>query len=202
MKNKKVFMSKFYFFKKILKGSIFFKPFRIVMHQMIQISRYKSINHRLKNLELELKDLKETEERNFNELFNFLMRVYPIEPNNSVHVETKFPVAYDSPDHLFPVGTANDNTTKPAFIEACYVYFNKKISYLDLGCAGGGIVRNFLEAGHFSIGIEGSDYSKKNKRAEWARIPSYLFTADLTKPLSFKKMMGCFLNLMLLVLGN
>ena len=102
------------------------------MHQMIQISRYKSINHRLKNLELELKDLKETEERNFNELFNFLMRVYPIELNNSVHVETKFPVAYDSPDHLFPVGTANDNTTKLAFIEACYVDFNKKISYLDL----------------------------------------------------------------------
>jgi len=32
------------------------------------------------------------------------------------------------------------------------------------------------------VGIEGSDYSKCMRRAEWATIPNYLFTADITEP--------------------
>jgi len=34
--------------------------------------------------------------------------------------------------------------------------------------------------GHFAIGLEGNDVSKKNKRAEWASIPERLFTCDVT----------------------
>lgn len=33
-----------------------------------------------------------------------------------------------------------------------------------------------------SVGIEGSDYSRVERRAEWRTIPSHLFTADITKP--------------------
>ena len=43
-------------------------------------------------------------------------------------------------------------------------------------------VKDFIDAGHDAIGIEGSDYSLRNKRAEWATIPDHLTTADITKP--------------------
>src|SRR4029077_17423945 len=56
-------------------------------------------------------------------------------------------------------------------------------SILDLGCAGGGMVRTFVDQGHTAVGIEGSDYSKKAGRAEWKHLTDKtLFTADITKP--------------------
>ena len=56
------------------------------------------------------------------------------------------------------------------------------MSVLDLGCSGGGFVKSIIDMGCFAVGIEGSDYSQKIKRAEWATIPEYLFTADITEP--------------------
>ncbi|MDE1173850.1 MAG: class I SAM-dependent methyltransferase [Parvibaculaceae bacterium] len=38
--------------------------------------------------------------------------------------------------------------------------------------------------GHISIGLEGSDFSLLEQRAEWRTIPDYLFTADITRPFS------------------
>jgi 2-polyprenyl-3-methyl-5-hydroxy-6-metoxy-1,4-benzoquinol methylase len=85
-----------------------------------------------------------------------------------------------------PSGTINDNTLSLRFIFACERYFGRKLSYLGLGCAGWGLVRNFLQYGHFSVGIEGNDLSYRMKRAEWARIPMNLFTADIIKPFELK----------------
>jgi len=51
-----------------------------------------------------------------------------------------------------------------------------------MGCAGGGLVLDFLLAGHDAIGVEGSDYNAIWQRAELANIPGRLFTADITKP--------------------
>jgi SAM-dependent methyltransferase len=53
---------------------------------------------------------------------------------------------------------------------------------LDIGCSGGGLVKSVLDGGGFAVGVEGSDYSLKRKRAEWATIPGHLFTADATEP--------------------
>jgi predicted TPR repeat methyltransferase len=36
--------------------------------------------------------------------------------------------------------------------------------------------------GHQSYGVEGSDYSFLEQRAEWRTIPANLFTADITNP--------------------
>ena len=85
-----------------------------------------------------------------------------------------------------PSGTINDNTLSLRFIFACERYFGRKLSYLGLGCAGWGLVRNFLQYGHFSVGIEGNDLSYRMKRAEWARTPMNLFTADIIKPFELK----------------
>ena len=98
-------------------------------------------------------------------------------------VHTSFPVAYDSNDHIDPKGTKHDNTRKIAFVERTeQLFVDQKIVFADLGCAGGGLVKDFVDRGHSAVGIEGSDYSKVNQRAEWATIPDNLFTADISKP--------------------
>lgn len=98
-------------------------------------------------------------------------------------VITDFPVAYESYDHIEPKGAANDNTQGLSFVRRVEeISDGNKIKFADLGCSGGGLVKNFIDAGHQAVGIEGSDYSLKNKRAEWATIPQHLFTADITKP--------------------
>jgi predicted TPR repeat methyltransferase len=92
-------------------------------------------------------------------------------------------VALNSDDHLVPWGTRLDNTRWPRFVKACESVLDRRpLRALDLGCAGGGIVLDFLLAGHIAVGIEGSDYSQIQQRAEWRTIPHNLFTADITKP--------------------
>jgi 2-polyprenyl-3-methyl-5-hydroxy-6-metoxy-1,4-benzoquinol methylase len=98
-------------------------------------------------------------------------------------LETNNPVAIQSNDHIYPRGTKFDNTRHPRFVLACEnIFLNKKLSVLDLGCAGGGIVYDFIHRGHNALGLEGSDYSKINQRAEWRIIPDNLKTCDITKP--------------------
>ena len=99
------------------------------------------------------------------------------------HLETEYPVALDSLDHVYPLGTALDNTINLEFNERIYALFpGKTISILDLGCAGGGMVKSFVDAGHIAVGLEGSDYNLKHKRAEWATVPDNLFTCDCSRP--------------------
>lgn len=101
----------------------------------------------------------------------------------TIRMQAEKPVAFDSPDHIQPWGTANDNSTNPRFNEKIFWWLPKShVSLLDIGCSGGGFVKSMLEAGCVAVGVEGSDYSKKTKRAEWATIPGNLFTADATAP--------------------
>ena len=99
-------------------------------------------------------------------------------------VITDHPVAISSPDHLFPWGTARDNTTDHGFIEEIENFFNnKKIKTLDIGCSGGQLTIDFYNRGHVAIGIEGSDYSLVNERANWPQYKNkLLFTCNATKP--------------------
>lgn len=99
-------------------------------------------------------------------------------------VLTDYPVAIMSPDHICPWGTARDNTTDLGFIEEIEQFFeNKKIKTLDIGCSGGQLTVDFSNRGHQAIGIEGSDYSLVNKRANWPTFKNkLLFTCDATKP--------------------
>lgn len=107
---------------------------------------------------------------------------------NLIELETDNHVAYNSPDHIEPVGTKNDNTTNMNFVKCVENFFSRKINYLDCGCAGGGFVVDFAERGHFSIGLEGSDYGLKHNLHNW---PIYgnkiLFTCDITKPFKVLK---------------
>jgi len=119
----------------------------------------------------------------------------------SYTIETNYPVAIDSIDHIHPHGTIRDNHSNTIFINNLnnlmnsentilpLKKINKKFPYnlLDIGCSGGGFVKEISETGVDSIGVEGSDVSKKMLRAEWATIPERLFTCDVTKPFTLFK---------------
>lgn len=107
-------------------------------------------------------------------------------PAEMVEFSCERVLAADSIDHLEPRGTANDNTHWLPFVVRCEEFFSgRDLRYLDLGCAGGGLVADFALRRHLAIGLEGSDYSKLRGRAEWGNIPDHLHTCDITYPFAF-----------------
>lgn len=102
----------------------------------------------------------------------------------NVEVKTDKPVAVDSPDHICPVGAANDNHSHQGYIDEVVSYFaGKQMNVMDLGCAGGQLAVDFYHRGHFSIGLEGSSFPKENERFNWSRhAGTVLHNADLTEP--------------------
>lgn len=75
------------------------------------------------------------------------------------NIVTKNPIAIDSDDHHYPDGVHLDNWCNPQLIHDIETYFNnKKIDFLDLGCAGGGLTVGMLQRGHNALGLEGSDH--------------------------------------------
>jgi 2-polyprenyl-3-methyl-5-hydroxy-6-metoxy-1,4-benzoquinol methylase len=107
----------------------------------------------------------------------------------TIKVITDYPVAFESPDHIIPVGTKNDNSTNAAYLKEVEKYFNnRKINVLDIGCAGGQLIVDLHNRGHKAVGIEGSDYSSKHKLHNWPKYHnSVLFTADVTKPFQIEE---------------
>lgn len=102
-----------------------------------------------------------------------------------IMVETDHPVAADSPDHLEPVGTVKDNSRNARFNEKLFRLFagrEEPLRVLDLGCSGGGFVRDLHDVGCIAVGIEGSDHSRRLRRGEWPMLDGVaLFTADITR---------------------
>jgi SAM-dependent methyltransferase len=98
-----------------------------------------------------------------------------------ITITTEHPLAGWSPDHVHPKGTKTDSTTRPGFNRRLYRVF-PDVRLLDLGCAGGGLVKSVIDDGKTAAGIDGSDYSKNIRRAAWGTIAGSLFTADITEP--------------------
>lgn len=105
---------------------------------------------------------------------------------HNILLETDYPVAINSMDHIHPRGTMADNTRCPRFVRKCESLFpiEKELKFLDLGCSGGGIVLDACLRGHVGIGLEGSNHSLINQRAEWRLLKNNLFTCDITKDFS------------------
>lgn len=109
--------------------------------------------------------------------------LFPLTIGSNIQVKAAQDVAITSPDYLMPWGTRRDNSRNKRFNEKLYRLFADRggvLKVLDLGCSGGGFVKDCLDDGCLSVGLEGSDFSKKHRRAEWATIPEYLFTCDVT----------------------
>ncbi len=105
-------------------------------------------------------------------------------PKNDIKLITEYPIAYESLDYLYPHGTIRDNTRHPRFVEKCEEVLGQdaELSFLDLGCSGGGMVLEAALRGHVSVGLEGSNSSKREQRAEWRLLGDRLQTCDITKP--------------------
>ena len=124
-------------------------------------------------------------------VFALKYRVFARRPppwTGHIELETKYPVAYESPDHKIPWGTSRDNSTNKKFV----MLMARRIQAdanggqwgaLDLGCSGGQLVRDFLDLGWMAVGLEGSDFSLRHGRANWPALAGKnLFTCDAAKP--------------------
>jgi len=119
-----------------------------------------------------------------------------------IKVDTKFPIAYESADHIHPEGIYCDNNLNLSFIEQLESFLNqKKINFMDIGCAGGEMVCEMYRRGHISVGLEGSDQCLNVRpemvtevgkeplgKSNWEKYGNQiLFTCDVTKPFSVFK---------------
>jgi SAM-dependent methyltransferase len=117
----------------------------------------------------------------------FRRRCRPMPPVG-LSVQTKHPVAYESPDHLAPKGTAVNNNTNKKFVLYMDAKLHRELGegplrVMDLGCAGGQMVADFITLRWLGAGLEGSDFSLKHRRANWKKLANTnLFTCDITKP--------------------
>ncbi|MBI5387577.1 MAG: class I SAM-dependent methyltransferase [Verrucomicrobia bacterium] len=109
-------------------------------------------------------------------------------PGGKFTRETKHPVAFESPDHIAPKGTAENNSTNKKFVLHMDAKLRREFAagplrMMDLGCSGGQLVTDFMKLRWQGVGLEGSDYSLKHRRANWATLANtHLFTGDITKP--------------------
>lgn len=105
-----------------------------------------------------------------------------------IKLDTKHPIAFESPDHLIPWGTSRDNSTNKKFVRVMQTHIERGFpgvmhGALDLGCSGGQLVADFRSLGWLAVGLEGSDFSLKHGRANWPALAGKnLFTCDITKP--------------------
>jgi len=117
-----------------------------------------------------------------------------------ITVETQHPVAEESLDHIHPEGVYIDNNLNSWWAINAENYFGageggRRINFLDLGCAGGLLVRYMHDRGHLAVGLEGSDHCLNvrpemidevghlpNGHENWKILGNKnLFTCDVTK---------------------
>ena len=99
-----------------------------------------------------------------------------------ITLEATKQVADDSPDHICPVGAIRDNFTSEGLIEEVkYGFDNEQISMLDLGCAGGQFVVDFIKRGDIGGGSE-KGVSSRTAPLDW--YLTYLNSGKLSKAIT------------------
>jgi len=121
-------------------------------------------------------------------LTSWIRKGPPPQASQELAVETDHRVAYESPDHISPSGTKANNSTNKKFVLRMNEIVSREFPnqdkyFMDIGCSGGQLVADFKHMNWVAVGLEGSDYSLKRKRANWATLANtHLFTCDITKP--------------------
>lgn len=101
-----------------------------------------------------------------------------------ITLETKYPVAVESPDHLCPHGCVRDNNSSLELMSEVSDYFaGKQITMIDLGCAGGQFVVDFVKQGDIGIGLEGSSHVLHGEgKSNWKKyLDKNLFLCDISE---------------------
>lgn len=117
-----------------------------------------------------------------------------------ITIAAEAPIALDSNDHIYPDGIYLDNNVSLNFVNNIEQVFQRKINFLDLGCAGGALVCELLKRGHNAVGVDGSDHCLNFRKEaadklgmakpygydNWQQYGNQrLFTADITKEFQF-----------------
>jgi len=98
---------------------------------------------------------------------------------------TTTPYCKSSPDYTSPIGATHDDTTNLSYIEALEEHYGlgHPLVTLELGCAGGRIVKDLADRGHDAYGIEGTPYPLQMRRPAWVEYyGTRLFNHDLSQP--------------------
>ena len=153
------------------------KKLKILLRRTID----RLIGGRLSELKQQNINLAKAQDQCYRDLVDLVVGAKSIRHNRNIKLVTEHQIAYDTLDHTDPIGTIRDNTRNYGFYKKCALLYGESVSFLDLGCAGGGLVFEFALNGHVAIGLEGSDISKTLARVNWRTIPNNLFTCDITK---------------------
>lgn len=94
-------------------------------------------------------------------------------------------VASGSNDYIHPKGAMSNNSTNRYFIHFMDILMDElgwPSTVLDLGCAGGQMIADFMCLGWEGVGVEGSDYQSRMYLNNWPRLEcKNLFLTDITK---------------------
>jgi 2-polyprenyl-3-methyl-5-hydroxy-6-metoxy-1,4-benzoquinol methylase len=102
-----------------------------------------------------------------------------------LELQTDYPVAIESYDHISP-GSTTEGVSRPTlFVKNCISILGKDIKCLDLGTGAAGLIYEYAMSGVLAVGIDGSDFCRINEIGYWPLLPNNLFNCDITKPFSF-----------------
>lgn len=99
-----------------------------------------------------------------------------------ITINTDTPIAFDSPDHLYPTGAKGDNNTSIGLIEELEARYGKDFSIMDWGCSFGQFIVDCHERGHVAVGLEGASYPPEHS-PNWKQYHNkVLFSCDVSRP--------------------
>ena len=102
-----------------------------------------------------------------------------------LELETDYPIAEGSNDHISPASTTEGVSRPTLFVQNCISVLGQDIKCLDLGVGAAGLVFEYVMNQVLAVGIDGSDFCRINRIGYWPLLPKNLFTCDITKPFSF-----------------
>jgi hypothetical protein len=103
----------------------------------------------------------------------------------AVDLQTDYVLASASNDHINPESTIEGIVRPAYFVRDCIRQLGPEIKCLDLGTGAAGLVFEFAMNDIFAIGVDGSDFCRKNGVGYWPLLNDNLFTCDITKPFTF-----------------
>lgn len=105
----------------------------------------------------------------------------------SIRLETAYPIALMSNDHIAPESTSEGIVRPTPFVKHCIEVLGQDIRCLDLGVGAAGLVFEYIMNGIVAIGVDGSNFCRQNKIGYWPLLPDNLYTCDITHPFKFKQ---------------
>lgn len=104
----------------------------------------------------------------------------------AIELLTDHSIASGSNDHLSPDSTMEGVSRPTFFVQNCIDVLGPEMACLDLGTGAAGIVFEFTMRGILALGVDGSDFCRRNRIGYWPLLTSSLFTCDITQPFTFR----------------